>query len=189
MAGLNRLPNGQFFARKVIPVDVRDAYERLYNVRWEAHLKLPADTSKHEAKTRHGEWLAEIETRIATLRATAKGEGQPLTRLNAIALAGRWYTWYVGQHEDDPGPPQSWRKLTDTLVWDVLRPEAPEEYESNPQADPEWLWAKEPEVRARVRSRIAEQARVATFLADEGLEMTAHTRSLWMLFQTIYCRR
>ncbi len=92
MAGLNRLPNGQFFARKVIPVDVRDAYERLYGVRWEAHLKLPADTSKHEAKTRHGEWLAEIETRIATLRATAKGEGQPLTRLNAIALAAltRW---------------------------------------------------------------------------------------------------
>ena len=89
MAGLNRLKNGQFFARKAVPIDVRDAYERLYNVRWEAQLRLPADTAKHEAKTRHSEWLAEIETRIATLRATAKGEGQPLTRLNAVALAGR----------------------------------------------------------------------------------------------------
>jgi hypothetical protein len=25
MVALNRLPNGQFFSRKVIPVDVRDA--------------------------------------------------------------------------------------------------------------------------------------------------------------------
>ena len=101
MAGLNRLKNGQFFARKVIPADVREAYARLYGVRWEAQLRLPANTSKHEAKARHGEWLAEIENRIAALRAAATGQGQPLTKLNAIALAGRWYTWFIGQHEDE----------------------------------------------------------------------------------------
>ena len=77
MAALVRSKNGEFFARKGIPADVRDAYARLYNVRWEAQLKLPANTSQHEAKTRHGEWLAEIETRIATLRATANGHGHP----------------------------------------------------------------------------------------------------------------
>jgi integrase len=65
------------------------------------------------------------------------------------------------------------------LVWDVLRPEAPEEYESNPQADPEWLWTKEPEVRARVRPRIAEQARVATFLANEGLALNDQAYTLF----------
>lgn len=173
MTGLNRLKNGQFFARKVIPADVKDAYRRLYNVRWEAHLRLPADTTKDEAKTRLGEWLAEIETRIATLRATAKGEGQPLTKLNALALAGRWYTWFIRQHENDPGTPQHWRKLIDTLVWEVLRPEAPEEYERAPKSDPDWEWAKEPEVRAAVRPRIAEQARVASFLANEGLALNA----------------
>jgi hypothetical protein len=52
MAGLKRLKNGEFLARKGIPADVRDAYERLYGVHWEAQLRLPAGTSKHEAKRR-----------------------------------------------------------------------------------------------------------------------------------------
>ena len=95
MVALNRASDGRWFARKGIPKDVRDEYARLYRVRHQEHLKLPAGTSKHEAKTQLGEWGAEIETRIATLRAKKKGEGQPLTRLNAIALAGRWYTWFA----------------------------------------------------------------------------------------------
>jgi hypothetical protein len=82
-------------------------------------------------------------------------------------LAGRWYTWFVRQHEEDPGKPKYWRKLVETLLWDVLRPEAPEEYDSDPKSDPHWEWAKEPEVRAAVRPRIAEQARVASFLAND----------------------
>jgi integrase len=180
MTGLARIKSGEFFARKGIPADVRDAYARLYGVRWEAQLKLPADTSKHEAKTRHSEWLAEIETRIAALRATANGDGQPLTRINAIALAGRWYTWFIGQHEDDPGQPQYWRRLSDALVWDVWRPEAPEEFDRNPKSDPEWTWTKDPEVRAAVRPRIAEQARVATFLANEGLALDANAYALFV---------
>jgi hypothetical protein len=65
MVALTRSKSAEFVARKAIPADVRDAYARLYNVRWEAQLNLPANTSKHEAKTRHGEWLAEVETRIA----------------------------------------------------------------------------------------------------------------------------
>jgi hypothetical protein len=44
---------------------------------------------KSEAKARHAEWAAEVETRIATLRAQRNGEGQPLTLLDAIALAGQ----------------------------------------------------------------------------------------------------
>jgi hypothetical protein len=79
--------------------------------------KLPADTPRHEAKTHLGEWEAEIETRIATLRAKRNGLGQPLTKLNAIALAGRWYTWFVGQHQNDPGgPPKRWHEMGDHLV-------------------------------------------------------------------------
>jgi hypothetical protein len=76
MTSLNRMKNGEFVARKSIPADVREAYARLYNKGWEERLTLPANTPAHEAKKRHGEWLAEIETRIATLRAVAKGEGQ-----------------------------------------------------------------------------------------------------------------
>ena len=180
MVALVRLKNGEYFARKGIPADVREAYARLYNVTWEAQFRLPAHTSKHEAKARHGEWQAEIETRIAALRAVATGQGQPLTKLNAIALAGRWYTWFIRQHEDEPGTPQHWRKLSDTLVWDVLRPEAPEEFERNPEVDPDWLWTKEPEVRTAVRPRVAEQARVATFLANEGLALNENAYALFV---------
>ena len=90
--------NGQWFARKGIPKDVRDEYARLYGVRREAHLKLPGDTPPAEAKIRNAEWTAEIETRIATIRAQRNGDGQPLTKVNAIALAGRWYRWFIKQH-------------------------------------------------------------------------------------------
>jgi integrase len=180
MVALNRAADGRWLARKGIPKDVREEYARLYGFKREVHLRLLADTPKHEAKTRLGEWEAEIETRIATLRAKKNGEGQPLTKLNAIALAGRWYTWFIKQHEDDPGAPQHWRKLSDTLLWDVLRPEAPEEFDRNPKGDPEWMWTKDPEVRTAVRPRIAEQARVATFLANEGLALDDRAHELFV---------
>ncbi|MGX4806950.1 hypothetical protein [Bradyrhizobium guangdongense] len=112
--------------------------------------------------------MAEIETRIAALRAQQNGEGQPLTRLNAIALAGRWYVWFVRQHEANPGPPKYWKEFGDHLTYNVLYPEAPESFLENSKADPNWEWAKEPEVREAVRPQVAELARVATFLASGG---------------------
>lgn len=60
MAALVRSKNGEYTARKAIPKDVQEAYARLYGVRWEAQLKLPAGTSSHDAKARLGEWLAEV---------------------------------------------------------------------------------------------------------------------------------
>ncbi|WP_440637285.1 hypothetical protein ACSHT2_25610 [Bradyrhizobium sp. PUT101] len=168
MVALNRLPDNRWFARKVIPVDVREEYHRLYGTKREAHLKLPADTPRHEAKARLGEWAADVETRIATLRSQQRGEGQPLTKLNAIALAGRWYNWFVKQHEDHPGKPRFWRDFSDHIAWNVLRPEAPDSYEENTKADRRWDWIKEPDIREAVRPQIAELARVATFLASDG---------------------
>lgn len=133
MVALNRLADNRWIARKVIPVDVREEYAQLYRVKREVQLKLPADTPKHEAKVRLAEWVSEVETQIATLRAKRNGEGQPLTRLNAIALAGKWYTWFVGQYEGDPGLPKRWRELSDHLLWNVIYPEAPESYLENPR--------------------------------------------------------
>jgi hypothetical protein len=115
MVALVRAKDGSWFARKGIPEDVRDPYAQLFGVRREAHLRLPKDTPHHEAKTRCAEWIADVETRIATLRAQSNGEGQPLTKLNAIALAGRWYTWFVGQHENDPGSDKRWHEMSDHL--------------------------------------------------------------------------
>ena len=65
MVELVRAKGGGFIARKGIPADVRDDYGRLYGVRWEAQLRIPSGTPIPFAKSQHGEWLAEIETRIA----------------------------------------------------------------------------------------------------------------------------
>ena len=62
MVALNRIADGRWFARKVIPEDVREHYARLYGFKREAQLKLPADTSHHEAKMRLGEWGAIAES-------------------------------------------------------------------------------------------------------------------------------
>jgi integrase len=177
MVALSRAADGRWFARKGIPEDVREEYSRLYRVGWEAQLKLPAGTSKHEAKTQLAEWVADVETRIATLRAKKNGEGQPLTKLNAIALAGRWYTWFVKQYEEDPGPARHW-KLGGEHFIDVLQSAAPDEYHEDPQLAEGW--EQTPEVREAVRPHVAELARVATFLASEGKALNATAYALFV---------
>jgi hypothetical protein len=140
----------------------------------EAIFKAAADTPKAEARAKYGEWIAQVESTISTLRAVAKGEGQPLTQLNALALAGRWYRWFLAQHENDPGKPEHWNKQADYFTWDVLNPHAPpEHHEDHPKSDQEWRWAKTPEVRAAVRPIVAELARTASFLASEGMALNA----------------
>src|SRR6516164_2561890 len=130
VVALKPLKGGGYAARKVIPADVREDYARLFGRgrAWEENIKLPADLSAHEAKARYGEWLAEVETRIAKLRAAKKGEGTPLTRENAHALAGQWYSWFLAQYTDDLRTPRYWRNLSDFLIWDVIHPQAPAEY-------------------------------------------------------------
>src|SRR5262249_16933309 len=90
-----RRPNGTYVFRKRLPDDVRDAYARVYGPRLEAKLSLPASTKVNDAKQRFGEWIAEVEARIAKLRAEAKGEGVSLSPREARALAGDWYHWWI----------------------------------------------------------------------------------------------
>ncbi|MGN6311879.1 MAG: tyrosine-type recombinase/integrase [Xanthobacteraceae bacterium] len=180
MVALNRNEAGEWVARKSIPADLRDVYKRHYGVGWEALFKAPADTPKAQAKALCAEWIAEVETRIATLRAAENGEGQPLTKLNAIALAGRWYLWFTGQHEADPGPAKHWEDLTNYFLWEVLHSHAPEEYHENPKADPHWEWAKEPDVREAVRPVVAELGRTASFLMSEGIALTPEANALFV---------
>jgi integrase len=180
MVSLKSSKTGEWIARKGIPADARAQYKRLYGVGQEAILRVPAGTSKAQAKAQHGQWLAEVETRIERIRAAAKGEGQPLTKYNALALAGRWYSWFVGQYESDPGAPKRWSDLSDHYVWQVLYPHAPPEHHEDPNADPSWPWTKSPEVRAAVRPVAGEMARVASFLASEGLALTADATILFV---------
>jgi integrase len=180
MVSLNSTKTGEFVARKAIPKDARAEYKRLHGVSREAILKIPAGTPKAQAKALHGQWLAEVETRIARIRAVTKGEGQPLTNLNALALAGRWYTWFVARYESDPGSPEHWKDRQEHLIERVWYPHAPLEHLEDPNADESWPWTQWPEVREAVRPEIAEMALTASFLASEGLALTADARVLFV---------
>ena len=89
---------GGFTARKRIPEDVQNEYERLHGVRWEARLSIAPGTPIVQARALHREWLTEIEGRIANIRAEKKGEGRLLTPKDARALAGEWYHWFTERH-------------------------------------------------------------------------------------------
>jgi integrase len=180
MVALKRRKAGGYAARKVIPKDVREEYASLYGMGWEEKLSIPATTPPHEAKARHGEWLAEIETRIAALRAAKTGARQPLTRRNAHALAGEWYRWFLSQHEGDLRTPSHWKRLSDTLVWDVIHPHAPDEYLSDTRADPEWEWKARPDVRKAVRPLVAQEAKVASFLLEKGIALNNEALGLFL---------
>jgi integrase len=198
MAKLTRSKNGDFISRKGIPADVREAYTRLYRGSakaalritkaggkltapkvWEELFSRPGSTSPSAAKIAWAEWCADIDTRIAGLRAAARGEGQPLTHINALALAGRWYSWFLMQHENDPRLPSYWAELQYYLIWDVIGHEAPNEHKADTDADPYWEWAKAPEVRDAVRPVIVELARVASFLASEAIALDAAAYKLF----------
>jgi integrase len=84
----------------------------------------------------------------------------------------------VKWHEANPGPAKHWRDLGEHLVWDVLYPHAPDSYLEDPKADPHWEWVKDPDVREAVRPQIAEEARVARFLASEGLALNNEAYAL-----------
>src|SRR5262245_25008705 len=164
-----RSRSGSVKARKVIPKDVREDYARLYGVASEAKLTVPAGTPAHEAKILASEFLAEVETRIATIRAAQRGEGQSLSQRQAFALAGEWYVWYVGRHEENPGTPKYWRDLWDVLI-SQLEEHAPEQVLENAWKDLEWT--RQREVRAGIRPVIADEAKTAQFLASKGLVLT-----------------
>ena len=180
MAALKRTKSGGFIARKAIPSRLREAYARHYAVSWEEKLRIPAGTSLHEAKARCGEWIAEIENRIATLRAGANGEGQPLTKRNAHALGGRWYSWFLAQHESHSESHQHWAAMGEHLIWDIIYPLAPNEFHEDTAADPHWEWKEAPEIRAKVRPVIAEMARTASFLVAESMTLTPNANNLFL---------
>jgi hypothetical protein len=180
MAALNHSTIGATKSRKSIPKDVRAEYKRLYGVGHEAILVVPAGTSKAQAKALQGQWLAEVETRIERIRAATKGAGQPLTKLNALALAGRWYSWFVARHEGDPGPPEHWEDRKEHLTERVWYPHAPVEHLEDPNADSSWPWTQWPEVREAVRPEVAEMALTASFLASEGIALTADASILFV---------
>jgi integrase len=96
MVKLQQDSNGNYRARKRLPEDVREEYSRLYGARHEAKFFAPKNTKSHEAKRLFGEWLAEVEGRIA-----AKGNVARFVPLHQHLVA-QGFLKFVAQHRDGP---------------------------------------------------------------------------------------
>ena len=70
--------------------------------------------------------------------------------------------------------------MSDLLVWEVIYRHAPEEFLQDTKADPEWEWKAHPEVRAAVRPVIAEEAKTASFLMEQGIKLTTEANNLFL---------
>jgi hypothetical protein len=102
MTPLRRATNGDWFARRMAPEDVRAGHRATFGASQEARFRAPASTRANTSKQAFRDWDAEVTSRIERLRAEARGEGLPtLTRRQAHAVAGDWY-------EEEPGAPEQW---------------------------------------------------------------------------------
>ena len=90
---------GGFVARKVIPLDVRDEYAKLYNQHTEERLNT-GPMPVLLARAKHREWSSEIEARFANIRAAKKGEGRTVTPKEAR----RWPV------SGTTGSPRGWQR-------------------------------------------------------------------------------
>lgn len=167
MPALTRAKNGDWFSRKVIPADVRDAYQRAYGVRQEERFRLTTDKSAGEAKGAFAEWIGDVEGRIAALRSAATGAALELSHRQLHELAGRWYDWFLLQHANDDAAIAVWDHHHDRYEQALTgfsghrqQEEVGDEGERGPAH------------AAQVRAVVQELGRLATFLAGEGIRLT-----------------
>jgi hypothetical protein len=146
---------------------------------WEERFYAKPGTPLGEAKSTFNDWLAELELRITAIRAETAGRGQPLTRRQALALAGEWYLWFVKRHEDDPGDLEGWEVLQEDFRDEVLQC-APAWFQNDDSRDPDWRWAQDPDVREHIGPFVADKAETAQFLASKGLALTKEARDLFL---------
>lgn len=160
MTSLTRAPNGDWFARKVIPAAVREAYRAAHGVSAEVRFRRPGSMPMAGAKQEFRDWDAEVTGRIERLRAMAGGTGLALTRREAHALAGEWYLWFIARHEDEPGSAEGWDLLVEALESAYMRygDEVPDDH---------------PSVRRHVRAQLSGFACIPTFLAERDVVLAA----------------
>jgi integrase len=175
MVRLRQDERGNFSARKRLPDDVRAEYGRRYGARFEAKFSAPAKLGSHEAKQKFREWDAEVTARINAIRAARNGEGIALTPVQARALAGEWYDWFLARHpvtDED-----HWETLR-ARVYDALREAVGDaEWERN---NPDELWRDDTELRETVRPVLADVGETAQFLAMKGLALNHEARARFL---------
>jgi hypothetical protein len=178
MVRLARGPDGAYRARKRLPDDVREEYGRLYRARHEAKFFRPASAKPHEAKRDFGEWLAEVESRVDTIRKQRKGEGVALTRRQARALAGEWYDWFIARHP--LSDKETWEQLRDDVDEALRRAVGEARWEA--AEDPDDLYREDDDVRMAIRPILADAGETAQFLAMKGIVLDNEARGQFLDF-------
>jgi integrase len=178
MVKLRQDDRGNYSARKRLPDDVREEYKSLYGARFEAKFSMPATVGHRIATEKFREWEADVSQRISNIRATQRGEGIDLSRKDAAALAGEWYSWFIAQHEDAPGDPEAY----ETALWDII--EAIRDFVPDDVRDRPFTMdlARDPEVREGIRPVIADLGHTAQFLAHRGVTLTKAAHTLFLDF-------
>jgi integrase len=176
---LDTAKDGGWTARKRIPEDVQDAYEKLYGVRWEARFRC-GPMSAVAARAKHREWLSEVEGLIENIRAERRGEGSALTEKQARALSGQWYEWYVANHLERPSPVAHWELFVERLTDQVFR--GAEDYRD--PDDPSWTvtsaWEGNFDAREPARAMAADYAETSQFLHAKHLTLDPASRALFL---------
>ncbi|WIY51468.1 hypothetical protein O9Z70_08160 [Devosia sp. YIM 151766] len=167
MPALFRAKNGDWFARKVIPPDVRDAYQRAYGIRQEERFRLTTDKSSGEAKAAFAQWVADVEGRIAALRSAASGEALELSHRELHDLAGRWYDWFIAQHTDGDASVEVWDHHYERYQDALSRFNSAHE-----EDEPDEAATRSPRVAAYMQATVQELSRLPTFLAGEGVALS-----------------
>ncbi|TNM65067.1 hypothetical protein [Aliirhizobium smilacinae] len=159
MTSLRRAANGDWFSRKGIPSDIREAYKATYGVAMEERFRLSSSATMGQAKAELRDWDATISSRIETLRAANTGAVISLTQRQISALAGEWYRWFTELYADDAGHKDDWPSRYRPLqeIYDRFDIESMEEGQQIGIA-----------ARKRIRAKVSEMGCLATFLAEKA---------------------
>ena len=173
--------SGGFVARKRIPEDAQNEYVRLYGVQWEARFRAPPGTPIMLARAKHREWLTEVESRIANIRAQRNGEGLSLTPKTARALAGDWYGWFLERQRARPQTAEHWEffreQICDAMA-DALDPyRDPHDPDLHQRDD---VWENIPRAREDLRPMLEDWCETAQFLAARKLVLGRSSREMFL---------
>jgi integrase len=171
--------DGGWIARKRIPEDVQDSYQKLYRVRWEERFHCGPMTVA-QARARHREWLNKIEARINNIRAEDKGEGITITPKDARALSGEWYHWFIERHLERPSPNAHWKLFLELLTERIFQGA---EDVGDPD-DASWnvttTWEDDYDAREPARAMAADWAETSQFLHTKRLTLDPASRNLFL---------
>jgi len=174
MTSLKRKNNGDWFARKGIPADVRDSYKLAYGKSQEERFTRASSITASMAKVEFSDWLAEIEERINRLRNAINNIEHILTHRQMHALVGRWYEWFTAREVEEEITSEAMDEIHEryqsvietTIKTDDLKLEASFEDEERSIVH-----------AAKVRAFVAAFSEIDPFMATEGVALSADARN------------